>query len=210
VIDLSLLEPLFTFMGPQAASYKAGGKLRERTGSRSTTAAPRNVYRTRDDKWVSMSASTQAMTERLFRVIGRADLLDNPRYKTNAERVKHATELDTIVGDFIIKMTQAENMAFFDKHEVTVGPVYDIAQFVQDPHVLAREIVAEYPDDDMGMIPMHSVTPKMSGTPGAIRMRAPNLGEHNAEILGALGLTEAELQSLTDGDVIYAGVQRKK
>ncbi len=157
-----------------------------------------------------MSASTQAMTERLFRVIGRADLIDNPRYQTNAERVKHAAELDTIVGDFIVQMTQAENMAFFDKHEVTVGPVYDIAQFVQDPHVLAREIVAEYPDDDMGMIPMHGVVPKMSGTPGAIRAPAPKLGEHNAEILGGLGLTEAELKSLTEADVIYAGAQRKK
>jgi len=210
VIDLPLLEPLFTFMGPQAASYKAGGKLRERTGSRSTTAAPRNVYRTKDDKWVSMSASTQAMTERLFRAIGRSDLLEDPRYKTNAERVKHAHELDAIIGDFMAKMTQAENMAFFDKHEVTVGPVYDIAQFVKDPHVLAREIVAEYPDDEMGMIPMHSVVPKMSGTPGAIRAPAPKLGEHNTEILGSLGLSEAEIQTLSDSGVIYSGPQQKK
>jgi crotonobetainyl-CoA:carnitine CoA-transferase CaiB-like acyl-CoA transferase len=210
VIDLPLLEPLFTFMGPQAAAYKAGGKLRERTGSRSTTAAPRNVYRTQDDKWVSMSASTQAMSERLFRVIGRADLLDNPRYKTNAERVKHAAELDSIVGDFIGKMTLVENMAFFDKHEVTVGPIYDIAQFVQDPHVLAREIVAEYPDDEMGTIPMHGVVPKMSGTPGAIRAPAPKLGEHNSEILGGLGLTESDIRSLSEAGVIYAGEQRKK
>jgi crotonobetainyl-CoA:carnitine CoA-transferase CaiB-like acyl-CoA transferase len=168
------------------------------------------VYRTKDDKWVSMSASTQAMTERLFRVIGRAELLDNPRYKTNAERVKHAHELDAIVGDFIVNMTQAENMAFFDKHEVTVGPVYDIAQFITDPHVLAREMVVEYPDDEMGAIPMHNVVPKMSGTPGAIRAPAPKLGEHNGEILGGLGLSGAEIQSLIDADVLYAGPQRKK
>ena len=180
------------------------------TGSRSTTAAPRNVYRTRDNGWVSMSASTQAMTERLFRVIGRADLLENPRYKTNAERVKHAQELDAIVGDFIGQMTLAENLEFFDKHEVTVGPVYDIAQFVQDPHVRAREIVAEYPDDEMGTIPMHGVVPKMSRTPGAIRAPAPKLGEHNREILGGLGLSDVEIQSLAEGDVIYAGPQRKK
>ncbi len=210
VIDLPLLEPLFTFMGPQAAAYKASGQLRERTGSRSTTAAPRNVYRTKDDKWVSMSASTQTMTERLFRAIGRADLLESPRYQTNAERVKHAHELDAIVGEFMATMTQAENLDFFDTHEVTVGPVYDIAQFLRDPHVHAREIVAEYPDDDMGMIPMHSVVPKMSGTPGAIRLRAPKLGEHNGEILGGLGVTQDELQALVRDDVVYAGPQRKK
>lgn len=210
VIDLPLLEPLFTFMGPQAAGYKAGGKLRQRTGSRSTTAAPRNVYRTKDDKWVSMSASTQAMTERLFRAIGRADIIGNPRYKTNTERVQHAAELDAIIGEFIGNMTLADNMAFFDKHEVTVGPIYDIAQFVQDPHVIAREIVVDLPDDDMGTIPMHNVVPKMSGTPGAIRAPAPKLGEHNREILGKLGLSDEDLQALADADVIYAGAQRKK
>ena len=210
VIDLPLLEPLFTFMGPQAASYKASGTLRERTGSRSTTAAPRNVYRTQDGKWVSMSASTQAMTERLLRVIDHGHLLDDPRYKTNAERVKHAADLDAIVGNFIGNMTLAENLAFFDKHEVTVGPVYDIAQFVQDPHVIAREIVVDLPDHDMGTIPMHNVVPRMSGTPGAIRAPAPKLGEHNAEILGALGLTDAALQALAAADVIYAGPQRRK
>src|SRR5690606_30732078 len=129
---------------------------------------------------------------------GRADLIDNPRYRTNAERVQHAAELDAIVGEFIGRMTLAENMEFFDKHEVTVGPIYDIAQFVQDPHVLAREIVVDLPDDEMGTIPMHNVVPKMSGTPGAIRAPAPKLGEHNREILGALGLDDAQLKALAD------------
>jgi crotonobetainyl-CoA:carnitine CoA-transferase CaiB-like acyl-CoA transferase len=107
-------------------------------------------------------------------------------------------------------MTLAENLDFFDKHEVTVGPIYDVAQFVQDPHVLAREIVVDYPDDEMGTIPMHSVVPKMSGTPGAIRAPAPKLGEHNADILGALGLSAGALQALAKDDVIYAGPQRRK
>ncbi len=210
VIDLSLLEPLFTFMGPQAASFKASGKVRPRTGSRSTTAAPRNAYATRDGRWVCMSASTQAMTERLFRVIGRADLLDSPRYQTNAERVRHAAELDAIIGEFIGRMTLEENLAFFDRHEVTVGPIYDVSQIIGDPHVAAREMVAEYPDDEMGGVPMHSVTPRLSATPGAIRAPAPKLGEHNAEILGALGLDAAELKRLAAAGVIHAGAQRRK
>ena len=124
--------------------------------------------------------------------------------------MQHAAELDAIVGSFIGKMTLAENMAFFDKEEVTVGPIYDIAQFVQDPHVIAREIVVDLPDDEMGTLPMHNVVPKMSGTPGAIRTPAPKLGQHNAEILSGLGLGEAELQSLATDGVIYAGPQRKK
>jgi crotonobetainyl-CoA:carnitine CoA-transferase CaiB-like acyl-CoA transferase len=210
VIDLSLVEPLFTFMGPQAASYKASGTVRPRTGSRSTTAAPRNAYATRDGRWVCLSASTQAMTERLFRVIGRADLLDDPRYKTNADRVRHAAELDAIIGEFIGKMTLQENLAFFDQNEVTVGPIYDVSQIIADPHVLAREMVAEYPDEEMGGVPMHSVTPRLSETPGAIRAPAPKLGEHNADVLGALGVTAAELEQLAAADIIYCGPQRKR
>jgi formyl-CoA transferase len=210
VIDLSLLEPLFSFMGPQAASYRASGKLRGRTGSRSTTAAPRNAYRTRDGKWVCMSASTQAMTERLFRAIGRPDLIDNPRYRTNADRVGNASELDAIIGEFIATMTLAENVAFFDRHEVTVGPIYDISQIIEDPHVKAREMVVEYPDEEMGTIPMHGVVPPLSETPGLVRKPAPRLGEHNREILTGLGLTEDDLARLAAQDVIYEGKQRRK
>jgi crotonobetainyl-CoA:carnitine CoA-transferase CaiB-like acyl-CoA transferase len=210
VIDVSLLEPLFSFMGPQAASYKASGKVRARTGSRSTTAAPRNAYRTRDGRWVCLSASTQAMTERLFRAIGRPELIDDPRYRTNADRVKNAAELDAIIGEFIGRMTLAENLEFFDRNEVTVGPIYDISQILEDPHVIAREMVVEYPDEEMGTIPMHGVVPRLSATPGAIRMPAPGLGEHNAEILGGLGLDEKALAQLAAEDVIYQGPQRRK
>lgn len=208
VIDLSLLEPLFSFMGPQAASYQASGRLRPRTGSRSTTAAPRNAYRTKDDRWVCLSASTQAMTERLFQVIGRADLIDNPRYRTNAERVQHAAELDAIIGEFIGRMTLAENLEFFDRAEVTVGPIYDIAQIMNDPHVMAREMVVAYPDSEMGAVPMHCVVPRLSDTPGAIRRAAPGLGEHNAEILGALGLGKEELARLAAAGVIHSSRPR--
>ena len=211
VIDLPLFDPMFMAMGPQAASYQASGKVRPRSGSRSTTAAPRNAYRTRDDKWVSMSASTQKMTERLFRAIGRADLIDNPRYKTNADRVRHAAELDAIVGEFIGKMTLAEALAFFDRAEVTVGPIYDISQLMEEPYVAEREILANYPDEQMGEIAMHCVVPRLSGTPGAIRKPAPELiGEDNAEVLGALGLDTAELERLASLDVIYRGPQRKR
>lgn len=210
VIDLSLLEPLFSVMGPQAASYQASGRLRPRTGSRSTAAAPRNAYRTRDDRWVCLSASTQAMAERLFRVIGRPDLIENPRYRTNADRVQHAAELDAIIGEFIGRMTLAENLDFFDRAEVTVGPIYNIAQIMDDPHIKAREMVVSYPDAEMGSVPMHCVVPRLSGTPGAIRRPAPELGEHNAEILGALGLAPDELARLGAAGVICAGRPRAR
>jgi crotonobetainyl-CoA:carnitine CoA-transferase CaiB-like acyl-CoA transferase len=184
VIDLPLLDPLFAILGPHAAHYRLTGKVKGRTGSRSTTSAPRNVYRCSDGRYVALSASTQKMAERTFRAIGRADLAGDPRYRTNAERVKNAAELDAIIGAFVAGRTQQENVAFFEKAEVTIGPIYDSAQILDDPHFIEREILADYPDEEMGFFPMHAVVPRLHGTPGAIRAPAPRLGQHNDEILG--------------------------
>jgi len=196
VIDLPLLDPLFATLGPQAANYRLTGKIKARTGSRSTNSGPRNAYRCKDGRYVGLSASTQKMAERVFRSIGRPELVDDPRYRSNAERVKHAEELDAIVGAFIAARTQAENVAFFEQAEVTIGPIYDITQILEDPHVIERELLADYPDADMGQFPMHHVVPRLSGTPGSIRTSAPRLGEHNEELLKTLGLKDSEIENL--------------
>ncbi len=205
VIDLPLLDPLFAVLGPQAANYRLTGKVKPRTGSRSTNAGPRNAYLCKDGRYVCLSSSTQKMAERLFRSIGRPDLIDDPRYRTNAERVKHAEELDAIIGSFIAQRTQAENVAFFEEAEVTIGPIYDISQIIEDPHVLARELVADYPDPDMGEFPMHHVVPRLSGTPASIRTPAPRLGEHNRQLLGELGIGEAAYARLLASGVACEG-----
>ncbi len=202
VIDLPLLDPLFSVVGPQAAIYRLTGEIKPRTGSRSTNTAPRNVYRCKDGRYVGLSASTQKMAERTFRAIGRADLVSDPRYRTNGERVKRAAELDAIIGAFIARRTQSENVAYFDAAEVTIGPIYDVAQIVEDPHILERELLADYPDADMGRFPMHNVVPRLMGTPGSIRTPAPKLGQHNEEILKSLGLNSAEIKNLKEKGIV--------
>lgn len=202
VIDLPLLDPLFAVLGPQAANYRLTGKLKQRTGSRSTNAAPRNVYVCKDGLYVGLSASIQKMAERVFISIGRADLIDNPRYKTNADRVKHAAELDAIIGEFIAQRTQAENVSFFEQADVTIGPIYDIAQIITDPHVLTRELIADYPDADMGQYPMHHVVPRLSGTPASIRTPAPSIGQHNAALLEEIGIDADSYQKLLASGIV--------
>ena len=90
----------------------------------------------------------------------------------------------------------------FEAAEVTAAPVYDIDQFIADPHVQARQIVTELPDPEMGRLPMHAVVPRLSGTPGELRNAAPALGEHNDAILGGLGLDAATLNDLRQRKVI--------
>ena len=202
VIDLPLLDPLFAIVGPQAANYRLTGEVKPRTGSRSTNTAPRNVYRCKDGKYVGLSASTQKMAERTFRAIGRGDLVDDPRYRTNAGRVKRAAELDAIIGAFVALRTQAANVKFFDKAEVTIGPIYDVTQIVKDPHILERELLADYPDAEMGQFPMHHVVPRLLGTPGSIRTPAPKLGEHNERILKSLGLNFSKIKNLKKKGIV--------
>jgi crotonobetainyl-CoA:carnitine CoA-transferase CaiB-like acyl-CoA transferase len=194
VIDLPLLDPIFSILGPEAATYKLTGKIKQRTGSRSMIASPRNVFQTKDGRWIAISASMQVMAERLFRTIGRPDMIDDPRFGNNSERIKNAEECERPLREFIVARTLEDALAVFERAEVTAAPVYDIDQFMADPHVRARGILVDLPDDDMGAIPMHAVVPRLSDTPGEIRTPAPSLGEHNAHILGALGV-DAERQA---------------
>jgi formyl-CoA transferase len=203
VIDLPLLDPLFHVLGPQAANYRLTGKVKPRTGSRSTNSGPRNAYRTKDGKYVCLSASTQKMAERTFAAIGRPDLVDDPRYRTNADRVKNAEELDAIIGAFVAQKTQAENVAFFEQAEVTIGPIYDISQILEDAHFIEREVIADYPDPDMERFPMHHVVPRLQGTPGGIRTPAPKLGQHNRELLREAGIDDAGYDEMRKAGIAY-------
>jgi crotonobetainyl-CoA:carnitine CoA-transferase CaiB-like acyl-CoA transferase len=184
VIDLSLLEPLHSILGPDAAAWRVTGKIPPRSGNRASITAPRNIYATADGGFVALSASTQAMTERLFNAIGRPELVNDPRFRTNADRLDHVDEVDQIIQDFVGQRTLSDNLAFFAAAEVTVGPVYNAAGFGNDPHVRGRGILMEMEDADMGSIPMHAVVPRLSETPGALRRPAPRLGEHEDEIFG--------------------------
>jgi formyl-CoA transferase len=202
VIDLPLLDPIFSILGPEAALYQLTKKIEPRVGSRSNNTAPRNVYETSDGRFIAISASIQSMAERLYRAIGRADMIDDPRFRTNTDRVKNIDEADRPVAEYIKARTLAENLSVFEAAEVTAAPVYDIDQFIVDPHVRAREIVTDLPDPEMGSVPMHAVVPRLSGTPGEIRTPAPALGEHNDAILGGLGFSAEALADLRQRKVI--------
>ncbi|WP_338662908.1 CoA transferase [Pararoseomonas sp. SCSIO 73927] len=203
VIDLSLIDPMLAVMDPQTANYRLSGRTKQRTGSRSTNTAPRNAYRTRDGGWVCLSSSTQGMTEKLLRSIGRAELIEDPRFRTNPDRLRNWQELDGIIGSFIGARDKAEVLDHFDRAGVTIGPIMDAADLLEDPFVAEREALIEVPDEDMpgGFVPMHGMVPRLSATPGILARPAPKLGEHNDEILRpALG--EDELARLRAAGVV--------
>ena len=182
--------------------YRVSGEKPRRTGSRSLTTSPRNVYETSDGRFIAMSASIQAMAERVFRAIGKPEMIDDPRFRTNTDRVRNIDACDAAVADFIKARTLADSMAIFEAAEVTANPVYEIDQLMDDPHVQARGVLVEAPDDEAGSVLMHNIIPRLSETPGRLRSAAPTLGQHNNEILTGLGLDTAGIAALVATGVI--------
>ena len=205
VIDLPLLDPIISILGPEAAIYRVSGEKPQRTGSRSLTTSPRNVYGTKDGRFIAISASIQAMAERLFRAIGREDMIDDPRFRTNTDRVRNIEECDGAVAAFIAARTLEENMAIFEAAEVTANPVYEIDQLIADEHIQGRGVLVEAPDDEAGSVLMHNVVPRLSGTPGKLRRPAPTLGQHTREVLGEIGYSAERIAALAADGVIKEG-----
>lgn len=196
VIDLSLLEPMFSTLGPEAAIHQRTGKVKQRVGNGSNTSAPRNIYRCADGGYVALSGSTQTMAKRIFEVIGERHLIDDPRFSTNTERVRNRAEVDRMVGNWFAGRTRDDALAQMRAAGVTAGPVYNIADAVADPHFQERQVLVDVEDPELGPMPMHNIVPRLSGTPGVWRRAAPTLGQHTDEILSGLGFDAAYIAAL--------------
>ncbi|HEU0062606.1 MAG TPA: CoA transferase [Hyphomicrobiaceae bacterium] len=202
VIDLSLLEGMHSVVGSDAAAFKAFGVVPRRQGSRSNITSPRNVYRTRDGRWLSISGSMQSMAERLYAAVGVPEMTKDARFASNSARLANNEEAERPIRDFIAERDLAQCLAVFEAAEVTAAPVYDIDQFVADAHVRERQVVVEVPDEELGCLTMHNVVPRLSATPGALRRPAPKLGEHTQQILARIGISAGELAHLRSEGIV--------
>ena len=178
-IDLSLFEPLFSILGPQAAEYQLTGKTTPRSGSRSPTHAPRNVYRTSDEKWVALSAGMEGTLARLFDGIGYPQGLSDPRFSTHEARLKNIDALDALIQGHITRLTLAEALDFFAVRDITAGPVCDIADLLAHPYILERHLLVEQQAPDGRKVLVHAAPYRINGQRPAIERTAPSLGQDN-------------------------------
>jgi formyl-CoA transferase len=202
-VDSALYEPLLTVLGPQVIEYDQLGVIQERLGSRLPFSAPRNVYETRDGKWLSMSSSAQSVFERTMHAIGKPELIDDERFLDNRRRGVNVEALDMEIAEWCRRHTMEEAMTILVKHEAAAAPVYSVADVVADPHFMARGSVVAVEDANLGPVKMQAPFPRLSRSPGKIRTTGPKLGEHNSEVYGGLlGLGEPELERLKQTKVI--------
>ena len=203
VIDVSLFEPLFRLCIPHVTMHQQLGLVRERMGNDFPDAAPRNLFQAEDGRWLGLSATSQRTWEALARAMGLPELLDDERFRDNANRMIHRQELNQVLQEWIGSRSLEEVMQALVPSGGVVGPVYDMAQIVEDPHYNAREDIIEIDDSELGRTKMLGIVPKFSRTPGQVFHAGPRVGEYNAQVYGSwLGYGEEDLRRLAEEGVI--------
>jgi crotonobetainyl-CoA:carnitine CoA-transferase CaiB-like acyl-CoA transferase len=202
VVDLAIIEPIFTVLGPQPIAYDQLGVIQERTGNRSNNNAPRNTYQTKDGKWVAISTSAQNIAERVMRLVGRPEFIEEPWFQKGSERAKHADELDEAVGRWISERTTEEVVEAFEEANAAITPIYNIEDIMQDPQYQALDSIITVNDPELGPIKMQNVLFRLSETPGEVKWSGPQLGEHNEEVYRELGIDEERLEKLKAEGVV--------
>lgn len=201
-IDLSATEAMMRMLDPLAAEYQVGGVARSRTGSRATYTAPSNVYRAADGVWFTLVGTSDPMFARVCKAIGRAELIDDPRFIDNAARIENLVELDTIIAEWCRSMSFVELAVHLEREAVPFCKVYSIADVVSDPHVRARGAIIELNDSRLGAVPSPGPVPLFVGREFEVPEVGPETGQHNAEVYGRLGLDEQQLRELRGEGVI--------
>lgn len=202
VIDMNILQPIMTAVGPAPTVYQQLGIIEERHGNRSTNNAPRNTYRTADGMWVAISTSAQRIAERVMQLVGHPEVIDEPWFQTGYGRVQHVELLDAYVGDWIAARTREEVLEAFTEAGAAIGPVYNAKDLVEDRHVRETEMLLEVPDDDLGPVLQHNVMWRMTDSPGRIRFTGRALGQDTDSVLAELGYDEEQIDQMRKNEVI--------
>ena len=200
LVDTSLLEAGVAYTFWESSVYFSTGETPGPLGSAHRLSAPYQALRTADG-YINLGAANQSTWEAMCAAIGRTDLLEDPRFTSNADRKPREAELAAILEETFTAGTTEHWLEVLEGAGVPAGPIMDIEQVYSDPHVLDRGMLVELSDPELGVLKNIGIPVKLSKTPGQIRSRAPKLGEHTAEVLAGAGYSEAEVTALIEAGV---------
>jgi crotonobetainyl-CoA:carnitine CoA-transferase CaiB-like acyl-CoA transferase len=202
-IDLSLYESMHRILEFLVIEYDQLGVVRERSGNRSQYAVPSGVYRTNDDRWVSLACSTQSVFERMAEAMDQTDLIDDARFRNNADRVTNADAMEEIVTTWFSANEFPYISQLLSEKGVAFSLVFTAKDAFEDDHYAARENIVAVEDSELGTIRMQGIVPKFRDAPGAVRRAGPALGQHNTEVYEELlGLSLNEIASLKEKGIV--------
>lgn len=202
VVDVSLVESMFNLMEAVVPEYSGAGVVREASGTTVTGIVPTNTYRCADGKFVVIGGNGDSIFKRLMTAIGRADMADDTRMANNAGRVEHQVAIDNAIAKWCLEHNSRTVIETLENERVPVGPIYNVADQMADPHFQARALF-ERVEIDGKPLDIPAIMPKLTGTPGGTEWPGGDVGSHNNEVLAELlGLSSAELQTLAAQGVI--------
>jgi len=196
MVDVALYEAVFNLMESLVPEYDHAGVVRERTGGALPGIVPSNTYTTGDGENIVVAGNGDAIFKRLMRAIGRADLADDPQLARNDGRVPRTAEIDGAIQSWCDTQTIDAALQTLQAADVPVSKIYSVRDMLRDPQFLARGMFEQHAFADGAPIKLPAVTPKLSATPGATRWLGPELGQHNDEVLAALGYDAAQIAVL--------------
>ncbi len=202
VIDVALYEAMFNLLEGVVPEFDGAGVVREPSGTTVTGIVPTNTYRCEDNKYVVIGGNGDSIFKRLMRAANRPEMADDPRLADNAGRVKHEQEIDAALAAWCGSLPSTEVLSRLDEERVPAGPIYNVADMLEDPHFNARGLY-EQVQINGEPLKIPAMLPRLCDTPGETRWPGPEVASHNDEVLGdLLGLNEAQRQALRREGVI--------
>jgi crotonobetainyl-CoA:carnitine CoA-transferase CaiB-like acyl-CoA transferase len=203
VLDVAMYEPLLALLSTRLATAARDGVDPGRHGNRFPNVAPRNTYRTGDGRWVALTAGTEDLARRVLEVVGRPDLADDERFRTNLARVAHADELDAVIGGWIGERSCDAVVEAFTRARVSLAAVDAPTEVVRNPHFRARGSLVEVEDDDAGRLTLAAPSPARAADGGRVRWLGRALGADNDAVYRDwLGIAPGDLERLRAEGVI--------
>lgn len=202
IVDVSLAESVFNIMESVVPEYDLHGFIRERSGGSLPGIAPSNTYRTKDNAFVVIAGNSDPIFKRLMHVIGREDLANRPEFEHNDGRAQQSDLLDAAIESWSRQHSIDEVLQQLEQAEVPSGRIYSVADMVNDPHFNARDMLLSTELPDGQVVKMPGIVPKLSETPGQVKWRGPELGEHTESVLKQYGYQTEDIESLRVSGVV--------
>jgi len=184
------------------AAYDVLGTVRGREGNRLANSAPLDNYPTGDGRYICIVAGSDTNFRRLCAAMGRPELVEDPRYRTLADRAEHSDEINDLVAEWTASLPTSEIEYRCIAEEVPVATAYSAADIFADVHMAARGDLVTVEDPVIGAVRQQAPFPRFVGADVPVPEGAPRLGEHTDEVLAGLGLTEAERAQLHADGVV--------